>query len=257
MSHKARTVLHGIDQSVPTLDGLPGKGNYASKVMIEDTKTEWIYDFGRTRWIPLNILACHYKFADHGGNIGFIDISPVVPEGTIIVDGVLDVIQALTSEGAAEITLKAEAAAGATGDILAVVVIASAGTEGLHEIVPLGTAATMVKCTGNLPIKLRVTVAALTAGEFVLYLRCLPGLHTKAQESSSSSSSSSSDSSSSTSSSSSDSSSSLNSSSSSTSSSYSRSTSSSSSRSTSSSSSSSYSRSTSSSSRSESSSSSS
>lgn len=107
-----------------------------------------------------------YDFAVNGGAIGTIDLACEIPEGAIILDGVLDVQTAFTSGGSATVAIQTEAAA----DILAATAVASL-TAGLADIVPDGTAANMVKTTAIRTVALVVATAALTAGKAVVHLR--------------------------------------------------------------------------------------
>lgn len=192
MAQEPRTTLHGVAESAPSYHDFPDKGNMASRIYAEDLRTAWLYDSADAQWWPDGYIAARWSYAVDGGVVAFHELHVQVPAGTIVMDGVLQILDPLTSVGAAKITLKLEAAAGAAGDVLAEVLITTTGdTEGLFDIVPVGTAATMIRCTEDRWVKLRITDAALTAGSFVVYLRCFRGFTSTETSSSSSSSSSS------------------------------------------------------------------
>jgi len=186
-----KTVLHGIDQSVPEYDDLPNKGNQASECMCEDLLSKHIYDMELAKWLPEEYVPFRWDFANDGGFLGWHNLNVTVPKSTIILDGVYDVLEALVSGGAAEVGIKVESAAGGTKDILAQEAIATAGTFGLHDIDPDGTAANAIKTTEDYDIKMHVTVAAVTAGVLVGFLRCVRGFPSEDYSSSTLSSSSS------------------------------------------------------------------
>jgi hypothetical protein len=118
----------------------------------------------------LEVIRAKYKFSEDGGAVSTINLMDAanVPSGFVVWDGYLDVIVALTSAGAAEAALQVEAA----NDLVSVVVISGApwSTTGRKAIVPVGTVAASKKTTAARNISLVVTVAALTAGEFDVYL---------------------------------------------------------------------------------------
>jgi len=200
MPQAPRTVLHGVDQSAPTFAKLPEAANMAAQCFQEDNLSKWIYDGVGKEWLPVEYIAARWNFTNDGGNVGFIDLNVQVPAGTIVLDGLYQVLDALVGAGAS-ILLKLEAAAGAVGDIIDTEAIGTAGTLGLHDIDADGTVANAIVVTSDKYIKMEVTGAALTRGELVVFLRCLRGfLPTDVSSSSSSSESSSSQSSSSSSS---------------------------------------------------------
>ncbi len=183
-----RTVWHGIDQSVETDAALPSTGNHGARCVVEETGSIFIYDANDKKWKPDDEVISRWSFTTDGGGVGWYDLGTTLPAGTIIMDGVLRVLDPLQSSGAAKIGIKAESAAGATKDILADVLISTAGVEGVYDITPDGTAANAVLLTSDKNVKLNITVAALTAGVFELHLRCLRGGVSEEVSSSSSSS---------------------------------------------------------------------
>jgi hypothetical protein len=167
----ARTVLHGVDTSAPNFAKLPAVGNQGSECYTDDLRARLVYDDAAGKWLPQEYIPFVYDFAVHGGAVGAIDLGISVPAGTIILDGIYDVVDALASGGAATIALKVEG----TGDVLAAAAIGTAGTEGLHDVVPDGTAAKAIKATEDRKVTLTVAVAALTAGKLYGFLRCVRG----------------------------------------------------------------------------------
>lgn len=123
-------------------------------------------------------------FSVQGGAIGAHQLlddqgnPAVLPVGSIIARGFVDVVTAFTSGGSATVALGCTAA----NDILAATAVASLGA-GLHECIQDGTAAAMVKvASGNTTlvktnystpaqkVSATVAVAALTAGKMYIYL---------------------------------------------------------------------------------------
>lgn len=115
------------------------------------------------------VVKLSYDFDTDGGAIGTIDLGGALPAGAIILDGMMNVTEEITSDGAATIALHAASA----DDILAAAVLGTNGGAGLHDIVPVGTAATAILLTEETDLTLTVAEAALTAGAFDLYLRVL------------------------------------------------------------------------------------
>ncbi len=186
MSRFPRTVLHGIDQSVPTFYDLPDKGHDATLVLEEAHLNTWIYDPDFNYWWPYEYLAFEYDFAEDGGGVGFHNLDVEVPPNLLVFDGVLDVIDPFLSGGAATFEIRLEAA----DDILATGNLAANGGIGLHDVVPDGTAANAVRTTVARQLYINIRVAALTAGKLIGFLRCFRGFDLEEQSSSSSGSSS-------------------------------------------------------------------
>jgi len=130
---------------------------------------------GQGQASPLNLdgldakrtLRATYNFAVNGGAIGSIPLSQVsLPAKAIITKVLVDVITAPTSGGSATVGLQILTA----DDLLAATAIASL-TVGLHDGVPANTAATSIKNGSSaLPINVEIATAALTAGEFVVFV---------------------------------------------------------------------------------------
>jgi HK97 family phage major capsid protein len=110
------------------------------------------------------------RSAPSRASVGAINLigSADIPSGAVVLGGLIDVITALTSGGAATGALKVEGA----GDLVAATVVSGApwSTTGRKSIIPVFTGATTVKTTAARDITLTVAVAALTAGKFDVYL---------------------------------------------------------------------------------------
>ncbi len=183
-----RTVLHGIDQSVPTYRDLPNKGHSATLVLQESHKCTWLYDPDLNVWKPFEYVAFEYDFAEDGGGVGFHNLDVELPAHTLIFDGMIDVVDTFISGGGATISIKVEAA----DDVLAAGNLAANGVVGLLDIVPDGTVANAIRTTIAQQIKMDIRVADLTAGKLYGFLRCFRSWQLEEQSSSSSNSSSSS-----------------------------------------------------------------
>src|SRR5262245_55003544 len=115
------------------------------------------------------VLILPYDFAVQGGAAGTIAIG-ALQQGEIIIGGFFVVATALTSGGAARVGIDSEG----TGDILATALVSGApwSTTGKKAIVPkINTPeSTSITTTAGRNINVNITVAALTAGKFTLYL---------------------------------------------------------------------------------------
>lgn len=167
-----RFVDNGVDRSVETNGGLPSAKNHGSICYTTDTRSFWVADQDLNEWAPCDTVAVIYDFATHGGAVGNIELDLTLPSGTIVVDGVINVLTAVTSDGSATLAVKVQSA----NDILSAAVLGTNGTTGLHAIVPDGTASKMIACSADRTVTVTVGTAALKAGRFVLYLRCLRGV---------------------------------------------------------------------------------
>jgi hypothetical protein len=121
----------------------------------------------------VRVAKAQYDFAVHGGVAGSISLAVPIPDNAIVLDGVLEVITPLTSDGAATAAVQVNGA----DDIIAATVIAGAPWHqaGLKDIVPVGTAVTAVKTTAARNVTLVVGVADLKAGKFNVWLRWVQG----------------------------------------------------------------------------------
>jgi hypothetical protein len=110
-----------------------------------------------------------YDFAIDGGAVSTIVLRGVsgsaIPNGSLILSGVLEIVTTLTSGGSETTALTVESAA----DILAATAVASL-TAGNKSIIPAATGATAVKTTAERAPSMTIAVAALTAGKFRLRL---------------------------------------------------------------------------------------
>lgn len=116
-----------------------------------------------------------YDFAVDGGAIGLITPARTItlPDKAIILGGVIDHATAFTSLGSATISVGTSAGSSAAS-LKAATAVAS--FTGLLAIVPVFTAATMVKMTAAGAITLTVAVAALTAGKAGINVAYMQGL---------------------------------------------------------------------------------
>lgn len=105
-----------------------------------------------------------YDFAVDGGAVGAITLrGDSIPSGAIIVNAVIDVDTALTSGGAATVSVGTEGAA----DIQAAAAISGAPWSTAGAKVPTKTATSAhVTTTASRAITATVATAALTAGKF-------------------------------------------------------------------------------------------
>ena len=118
-----------------------------------------------------SIAYFEYDFAVHGGAVGDIAVPGTpVPPGAIITSGVIQVKQAVTSEGAATVAAKALS----DEDILAATAKSALTANALLDVVPNGAAANMIRLTAHLTtLTLTVAEAALTAGKILIALEYL------------------------------------------------------------------------------------
>ena len=100
----ARTVLHGVDQSAPSHAPAPGRATWAP-TYVEDLRGRRVYDEKARAWLPEEYVPFCWDFAVHGGKVGTIDLGVPIQAGTIILDGLVDVVEAITSDEAATIAL--------------------------------------------------------------------------------------------------------------------------------------------------------
>ena len=120
----------------------------------------------------VNLASFEYDFAVHGGAVGDITLAnDVLPDDAIVMDGVIEVKTALVGSGAT-VALKVLG----TDDILAATAITSFTLAAILDVVPVGTAATMIKMTAKGNMTMSVAVAALTAGRFVVHLKYVLGV---------------------------------------------------------------------------------
>jgi hypothetical protein len=109
-----------------------------------------------------------YDFSVSGGAIGSYSLLPsdqLIPDKAIITQVYIDIITGMTSTGGTgTIALTANSA----GDLL--VAVDADTLSGVTSGVPVGTAATMVKCTADRNIVLAIATAALTAGKIAVFV---------------------------------------------------------------------------------------
>lgn len=109
-----------------------------------------------------------YDFSRDGGAVGDIALrGDSIPSGAIVRNGVVHVLAAVTSGGAATVALKLKTA----GDVLAATAKASLTLNAVLDVVPVNTAATSILNTADgAQVVATVGAAALTAGKIVVAL---------------------------------------------------------------------------------------
>lgn len=118
-----------------------------------------------------------YDFAVDAGAIGAISmrssgvLGSVLPNGSVIMGGYIEVDTLLTSGGAATVAISVEAA----NDIQTAITVAGApwSTTGRKSVIPAFTGATTVKTTAARQITATIAAFTVTAGKFrvVLFYR--------------------------------------------------------------------------------------
>jgi hypothetical protein len=106
-----------------------------------------------------------YSFAVDGGAISTILLrSPAgaIPIGSIIIGGYLDVTTGFTTGSAATAAITVEAA----NDIVSATVVSGApySTTGIKAVIPIFTAATMIKTTADRNPSIVIATGTITAG---------------------------------------------------------------------------------------------
>ena len=109
-----------------------------------------------------------YDFSIHGGAAEAITVyGDVIPIGAIITSGMIHVKTAVTSAGSATVAIQALS----SEDVLAATGKASLTLNALIDTVPVGTAATAIRCTSTVQsLTFTPAVAALTAGKICVAL---------------------------------------------------------------------------------------
>lgn len=117
---------------------------------------------GRLGWAVFE-----YDFAKHGGAISAITVGPkLLPPGAIIMDGIIHVKTACLGTNG---TLQIKAVG--TDDILAATNVSALTLNALIDVVPVGTAATMIRCTAYTQLTFTIATTAFTAGKVAVGLR--------------------------------------------------------------------------------------
>lgn len=117
----------------------------------------------------LQCVAAQYDFAIMGGAISTIDLRINLPKDAIILSGMIEVLTAPTSGGAAEISVGVNTVA----DLHAAAAISGApwSSTGRKVMIPdFATPADGVKVTADAALTMSISVAALTAGKFNVFL---------------------------------------------------------------------------------------
>lgn len=166
------TTLHGVEQSGLSTKR-PAKGHNGHGFWETDTLGIRVWNDEEAVWQPFEYIAFEWDVT--GGDDGAIGehvLNVPVPAGTIVLDGVIDVITTFASAtDAATIAIHFNAA----NDLVSAVAI-STGTPwdaGLHAIVPLGAAANAKKASADRNVTITVGTEEVTAGKLRGMLRCL------------------------------------------------------------------------------------
>ena len=109
-----------------------------------------------------------YSFASEGGAVGAVSLGVTIPDNAIMYDGYIDVtspILPMTNDTTIAIGVNA------ANDILAAVLATNTfAANGIKATVPLGTAASAVKATNALPVKVTIGTSPVTGGVFTVFL---------------------------------------------------------------------------------------
>ena len=112
--------------------------------------------------------AFEYDFALHGGVTGTITVGPkLLPAGALILDGLIHVVTAVTSDGSATVQIMAIGA----DDIRASTAKGTLTLNALLDTVPDGAATNAIRCTTATQLTFTVGTADLTAGKVRVFLR--------------------------------------------------------------------------------------
>ena len=122
----------------------------------------------------LKVAKAWYKYSRDGGAVGDIDLYEIdgvtkckIPTGALIVNAFVRVVSGTTSGGSATVAVKVESAA----DMLGATAYGDLDTADKVQGVPdWATLADSVLTTAERTVKITVATAALTAGEFYVYL---------------------------------------------------------------------------------------
>ena len=114
------------------------------------------------------IALFEYDFDEHAGAQGAIVIGANrIPAGSIILDGIIYVITAPLSEGSATVAISVIGA----NDLLTATAIATLSVNSFHDLVPVCTAATVLRATAPLGCTFTIATADLTAGKIAVAIR--------------------------------------------------------------------------------------
>lgn len=112
--------------------------------------------------------AAQYDVHEHGGAVGDVEIGLDIPTDVVVTHGLIRILEAPTSTGAATVAVRVEVA----DDMLAPTAIAA--MTGLLDIVPNGTAANAIAVTQPRKITVTIGTEALTTGRFLIGFYYLP-----------------------------------------------------------------------------------
>jgi hypothetical protein len=130
------------------------------------------YELGSELDKKPGMLKAVYDFSTQGGAIGDISLKDVegaaaiLPSGAIVTKVFIDVVTAVTSDGAATVAVKSEGA----GDMLSATAKASFTLAALLAGVQDGAVGNMIRMTADRTIKITVAAADLTAGKLNVFI---------------------------------------------------------------------------------------
>lgn len=122
---------------------------------------------------PIAFGKAQYDFSADGGAVGLITPASncIIPDNAIILGGIIDILTTFTSGGSA--TIAVGTSAGSSTSSLKGATAVGSWSAGLLAVVPVFTAATMVKLSAQGQVTLTVAVADLTAGKANIILAYL------------------------------------------------------------------------------------
>lgn len=190
MGIEPRPVLHGIDCCVPDAASLPKTENMGGRTYAEDLKSLWLSDSALEDWLPHDYIVAKWDYDVHGapfedanGNPALstpIDLGVVVPVNTIILGGLVLVIDPVTtsvpatSSGSVYIRVGIE-----TWNVVNNQAIDAGWSEGIKDITPDGSASKAIRTDADRQVQVVFvdegdeTDDPITGGAFVVFLRCL------------------------------------------------------------------------------------
>jgi hypothetical protein len=135
------------------------------------TPYDGVYGLGEQFKLAKTVVRGTYDFSVNGGAVSTISMLDqassviVLPNKAIITQVYIDIVTAMTSAGG---TGTIALTANSSGDLKAAV---DADTlSGIVAGIPVGTAATMVKCTADRTLSVAIATEALTAGKFNVFV---------------------------------------------------------------------------------------
>jgi hypothetical protein len=115
----------------------------------------------------VGLAVFEYDFSKHGGAQGAITVGPkLLPKGAIVMAGIIHVkVACLGSSGTMAIQVAS------SEDILAATNVSSLTLNALIDVVPVGTAATSIRCTSAGQLTCTIATTDFTAGKVAIALK--------------------------------------------------------------------------------------